>query len=287
MSVRTVSCVLLAAFSGIFHVAGCGLATVDLYNPAWAPSPAPTSYDDRDYATVLRENVKDGLVDYDHLKAHQEPLTRYLGQLSVVGPAISPDLFPSRSSRLAYYINAYNAGVLKAVLHLDVPQTVHDARMKPFDHGYRIKVDGAMRTLAKLRDLARKESHGDARVEFAMCDAALGSPPLADQPLRPDTLSRQLRQLARNAMDDRDQVRIDHEKRKLLVSVTIYLNVDAFIEHHTRQTGSRFGTMLSALLQMADGARRAWLNTAVGYDIGMIPFDRSLNRWMRSPRAGG
>jgi hypothetical protein len=42
--------------------------------------------------------------------------------------------------------------------------------------------------------------------------------------------------------------------------------------------------MLSVLLLMAGGVRREWLNTAVGYPEGVIPFDRALNAW-KSERA--
>ena len=259
-------------------LAGCGPAVVDLYSPAL--SPVPSAYDDREWATVLRENVKDDLVDYEHLKTHQEPLSRYLGMLAVVGPTKTPSAFGSRTSRLAYYLNTYNAAVLKAVIHRGVPQTVHDARLVPFEHSHRIPVDGVLRSLAELREMARAESNGDARIEFALCDAAMGSPPLADQPFRIDTLTRQLRDLARGAMENHRQVRIDHERQRLLISVAIYRSRDAFTAYYTSQTGSRSASILNVLLQLADGTRRAWLNTAVGYKTGVIPFDRALNRWL-------
>ncbi len=256
---------------------GCGPAVVNLTNAAWAPSPVPTKYDDRAWATVLRENVKDGRVDYNHLKAHPEPLQQYLGLISLVGPTSQPGEFPSRSSQLAYFINAYNAGVLQAVLYRGVPETVHDVRLPPFEEGHSIVVDGVPRTLALLRQLVWANSSADARVEFALCDAALGSPPLANQPIRPDTLRRDLRELAAAAMANGRQIRIDHERRELLVSRAIFLHQPEFLEFYARQTGSRTGSLLSALLQLADGPRRDWLNTAIGYRIAAIPFDRNLN----------
>lgn len=246
------------------------------------PSPVPAKYDDRAFATVLRENVKDGQVDYNHLKAHPEPLQQYLGLIAVVGPATQPGEFPSRSSHLAYFINAYNAGVLQAVLYRGIPETVHDVRLPPFDKSHAIVVDGVPRTLAVLRQLVWANSSADARVEFALCDAALGSPPLAGQPIRPDTLRRDLRELAVAAMANGRQVRIDHERRELLVSRAVFLHQPEFLEFYARQTGSRTNSLLGALLQLAEGPRRDWLNTAVGYRIAAIPFDRNLNLWTRA-----
>ncbi len=261
---------------------GCGPSVVNLTNAAWVPSPVPVKYDDRAFATILRENVKDGLVDYNHLKAHPEPLQQYLGLISMVGPTTQPGEFTSRSSQLAYFINAYNAGVLQAVLYRGIPETVHDVRLPPFEKSHSIVVDGVPRTLAVLRQLVWANSSADARVEFALCDAALGSPPLANQPIRPDTLRRDLREAAAAAMANGRQIRIDHERRELLVSRAIFLHQPEFLEFYARQTGSRTGSLLSALLQLAEGPRRDWLNTAVGYRIGAIPFDRNLNLWTRT-----
>ena len=131
----------IAALAAILVVAGCGPPQVDVYDPETTPAPAPgTAYDDRDFATVLRENVKGSLVDYRHLAAHPEALDRYLGLIAVTGPATTPSAFTARSSRLCYYLNAYNAGVLKTVLYMGTPETVHDVRLPAFNAGHRIKV---------------------------------------------------------------------------------------------------------------------------------------------------
>jgi hypothetical protein len=275
------------AAAAVLLVGGCAPPIVDLYDPAWAPAQVPTRFDDRDFATVLRENVKGGLVDYEHLAAHREPLDRFLGMLAVVGPQSTPGLFASRSSRLAYYLNAYNAGVLEAVLSQSVPETIHDVRLRPFEQSYRLLLDGRRQALADVREAARRESNDDVRMEFALCSAAKGAPPLLDQPYRPDTLHRQLRRVAQDAMDNQAMVRIDHENQRLLVGTVIFLHRDAFIAYYGQQTGARTGSILDALLQLASGARREWLNTAVGYDVGVIPFDRGLNRWTPGTQTAG
>jgi hypothetical protein len=273
--------------TAVLLLGGCAPTVVDLYNPSWAPAQVPARFDDRDFATVLRENVRDGLVDYEHLAAHRDALERFLGTLAVMGPQSTPGLFVSRSSRLAYYLNAYNAGVLQAVLSQSVPETMHDVRLRPFEQSYRLLLDGRRQTLAEIRELARGESNDDVRIEFALCNAAKGAPPLLDQPYRPDTLHRQLRRVAQDAMDNEAMVRIDHENQRLLLGTVIFLHRDAFIGYYAQQTGARTGSILDALLQLASGVRREWLNTAVGYDVGVIPFDRGLNQWTRGTETAG
>jgi hypothetical protein len=264
---------------------GCAPATVDLSTSVQQSASVPSAYDDREWATVLRENVKDGLVDYEHLKSHDAPLSNYLATIAQVGPQTKPEWFKNRSDRLAYYLNAYNALVLAIVLHLNVPSSVHDAGMKRLEYDYRFMVDGQRRTLAEVRTLAEAEAAGDVRALFCFCDAARGSPPLPDEPLRGESLDQQLLKASSSAMDNPNLVRVDHEQQALLVSVLINHRRTDFLEYYRRQTGGP-GSLLSSLGLLANSVRREYLNTAVGYDERVIPFDRRLNRWAAGePRA--
>ena len=259
---------------------GCAPMTTNLTGHGATPrGEAPQVFDDGEWATVLRENVKDGLVDYDHLAAHPESLDRFLELIAPVGPNSTPQLFPSAHARLAYYINTYNAGVLKAVIVEKCPATMYPPGSPALDHRYHLPVDRATMTLGELRQAARAAAEGDPRVEFALCAAATGAPPLADQPWRADTLSRQLDDTARIAMDNPRLVSIDHVGRHLLLGLAIHEQRDAFLAYYTRLTRASSPTVLNVLLMMAGSVRREWLNTAVGYPEGIIPFDRALNRW--------
>lgn len=260
---------------------GCGPSPVHLTVAEQDPGQQPVSYDDRSWATVLRENVKDGLVDYDHLATHHQPLDDYRQIIAGAGPNRSPDKFPTRESRLCFYINAYNAGVLAAVLHAKIPATVHGYRFGSLEGRYHLSVGGRSLKLAQIRRLVMQEAAGDMRVVFALCDAAMGSPPLHDQPFRPDGLDEQLRQVAQKAMDNHHIVAVDHEHQTLNMATWLATRRNDFIAYYRRRTGSGQATMLNVTLHFAGRVRRDWLNTAVGYPERMIPFDRALNRWTR------
>lgn len=271
----------LATMGWLGSAAGCGPPVIDLAVPDQALSPKPTTYDDRPWATVLRENVKDKRVDYKHLSSHRAPLDRYLAMLAAFGPTRTPDVFATRGDRVCYYVNAHNAVVLAAVLAAGMPDVVHGVRFGSIDRRYRLVVDGRPSTALALEDVAI-ETAGDPRVVFAMCDAALGSPPLHDQPLRPDGLDETLRKLSERAMDNPHIVTIDHERQTLLLSTALAARRDEFIQYYRNQTGAKSATMLNVVLHFAGPVRRQWLNTAVGYSERIIPFDRRLNRWRPS-----
>lgn len=278
---------LIVVVAGMFASGpGCG-PTLNLYDPGQTLPPPPPSLDYRDWATVLRENVKDGLVDYEHLATHAQPLEKFLMLMASVGPGATPGLMPTRAARMCFYVNAYNAAVLKAVLKAEIPDTMHDLGRPRLDHAYRVMVDRQPWTLWQLREAARTESDGDARVEFWLCDAARGSPRLQAQPLLAASADEQLRRAAVQAMSDSAMVVVDHAKERLDVAIIIGQRREAFIDYYKRQTGARKGTILNVLLHLAEGMRREWLNTAVGYSPGRIPFDRKLNRWRRATAAAG
>jgi hypothetical protein len=59
--------------------------------------------------------LDDGTAKYAALKAGLDPLTRFVQQIEAVSPESHPALFPSRAHKLAYWLNTYNALVLRAV----------------------------------------------------------------------------------------------------------------------------------------------------------------------------
>ena len=72
------------------------------------------TYSDEPYRRVLAACVRDGLVDYYRLRAeYGDELDQYLDAIGRFGPNSTPDLFPTRDSQLAYYLNAYNALMLR------------------------------------------------------------------------------------------------------------------------------------------------------------------------------
>ncbi len=279
----------------LLTLAGCTSARRVHLNQAATETVHTIAYDDRSYATVLRENVKDDLVDYRHLIAHREPLDEYLSMIATTGPGSTPKRFQTPESRTCYYINAYNAAVLAAVVKasgvqatthaISIPVSMHDYRLPDLEQEHSVAIDGQQHTLADLRAMAfdasgsSGASGGDVRVTFALCDAAISSPPLQSQPFRPFDLEEALRRVAERAMDNHAIVYVDHETQTLGLSSILTSKTEVYIDYCNRKTGADRSSMLDVVLLFANDVRRQWLNTAVGYPVKPLPFDRRLNAW--------
>jgi len=266
------------AFCFSASVTGCQQPVFDLFDPGRVASTQPAQeYDASLFDALLRANVRDGRVNYQHIREHPDSLEAFLEHINFLGPQSQPDLFATSSAQTAYYLNAYNAGVIAAVIVEDDRTTMHDIRQPPLDHSYRFRVDGRIVTLSDIRALARRAAGDDCRVEFAMCDAAIGSPKLYNQAFDADRLPRQLIRLSQEAVADPQMVMVDHETQRLKVGMAIWSNKQAFIDTYKRETGSESGTVLNCLMHLATPARREYLNRATGFSVHLLPFERTLN----------
>ncbi len=239
-------------------------------------------YSDQDWATVLRDHVRYGLVDYDTLRATPHSLMRYCALISVTGPNRTPQQFTGKSDTTAYYINAYNALVLRAVLSRssDVP-TMYDYSMPQLEFDYRFPLDGVVVTLSAVEDQLMAASQGDVRTLLATSRAAMGTPRLSSEPIRGETLERQLGQAAAEALDLPEVLYVDHGTRSIQVWQLILRRQNDFIEYWKAQRRVRMAYLFNVLLEMSSPQKRRALQSAVGYSFREMAFDRSLNQWQR------
>jgi len=254
-------------------------------NPQLIPRPLPTTFNDKDWAAVLRDHVKNGLVDYAGLQRSRDPLDRYYALISAMGPTTAADQFPTRYHRMAYGINAYNALVLCAVLEDPARPSMYDVSLPPLETGITFLLDGRSTTLRAIEERLLEESGGDVRVIFALSRAAMGSPGLRFEPYRADAMERQLQEAAAAALDNPYLLQIDNNQHAIFAWLNIISRQEAFLEYWQARRRTRAPTLLSVLTDMASPRRRQALNGAIDYAIRPMPFDRRLNRW--TPERGG
>jgi len=244
---------------------------------------------DAESAAAARSKPLPGLVDYGAILAGPEDLDAYLTVLAQTGPKSTPDQFPRREHRLAYYINAYNAAAIRAVLAQYPTDSVYAIESPSFEHWWRFRIDGADVTLHDLRQAAWREAAGDVKVLFALCEAAVGGAPLSGSPYRPEKLTAQLQAQLYTCLGLPQIVRISHGRRQLQLWWRIVSREGEFLSYYKRIYRSAPASLLNVLMELSEPRNRQWLNRAVGYRIVPMPFDRRLNRLVvrAGPAAAG
>ncbi len=237
----------------------------------------PYLYADQDWLLVLREHVRSGLVDYQSLSKEREPLDRYYALLSQTGPGITPAQFSSRPQIVAYWVNAFNALVLVAVLQQYPIKTIYDVSLPRLEYEYTFRVDGQLRNLAWIESEILNQSAGDVRALLATSRAALGTPRLTNQPLRASTLERQLNDAAADALDSPNLLTVDHTSQSILVWQLILYRQNDFIKYWKTHRRVQTAFLYDVLLDLASVSERRALQSAVGYTFREIAFDRTLN----------
>ena len=138
---------------------------------------------------ILRDHVKRGRVDYAAIKARaKKDLDRYvhaLGQAKLDGL--------SRGEKLAFYLNAYNANVIKAVVERYPVASV--AKVKGFFDRKKIRVAGSTLTLNALEHQVIRKRFAEPRIHFALVCAARSCPPLPSRAFSAKRLEQDLERL--------------------------------------------------------------------------------------------
>ena len=167
------------------------------------------------FAEVLQARVNaEGQVDYAGLKASPEKLETYLDGLA------SADLAAlSYHEQLAFWLNAYNALVIKGVV--DRYPTTSVRSVKPFGGFFsrlKFQVAGKPYTLNEIEHDVIRAEFVDARVHFALVCASAGCPTLENRAFFADTLEERLETATFNFVANPEKVRLERSERRLYLS---------------------------------------------------------------------
>lgn len=163
---------------------------------------------------VLQEHVDKGKVDYAKLKANPEKLEAYLDMLAVAKPAEMP-----YSAQLAFWINTYNALIIKGVIDHYPTKSVRKIKLfGGFFSRLKFQVAGEKYSLNQIEhDIIRKE-FVDPRVHFALVCASKSCPPLENSVYLSETIEEQLDAVTLKFVTNPEKVRLDRAKRRVYLS---------------------------------------------------------------------
>ncbi len=179
------------------------LSLLLLAAPALAFSHAP-------FDALLKKHVKRGKVDYQGIKATSQaqpnPNVAAVGKARVGGM--------SKNTKLAFYLNAYNALVIKGVVDR-LPGFTSVMKVKGFFDKHKHLVAGKRVTLNQLENTIIRPSFKEPRIHFALVCGARSCPPLRAAAFRTSGLDGVLERLARNFINGRHGVQVKGDAVKV------------------------------------------------------------------------
>lgn len=230
-----------------------------------------------DWTTVLREHVDErGMVSYTKLKKEPQLLERYVRTLGEVGPESTPQLFPSRAARLAYYLNAYNANTFVGVLDGGGEQkSVWGSLWSGYTFfvGTKYLIDGRKVSLKRLEDKLIREQFEDPRIHAALVCASISCPRLPQQAFTGEHLESQLDAVITEFATLPMHVRVDPPSRTVHVSKIYDWYKDDFLAYE-RQKGAKSPSVIGYINRY----RPADQQIPEDYRIEIMPYDKGLNR---------
>jgi hypothetical protein len=272
-------------------VAGCLWAFRPLRVPIDA-SPPPGFPDDGfshdTFESLLRQYAdSDGRVDYEGWHRSPESISRlhaYLAAVSAYSPDNTPQRFPSSNDALVYWIQAYNAYVIKAVLDhwplssvTDVKAPVEVINGMGFFFRQRFSFGGRYYSLLKVENGIIRKRHRDARVHFVLNCASDSCPVIRPELPTGAELETILAAAAAEFVADPGNVAIDHPSKTVVLSrIFKWFRKDFINDLHRRGLPADNG-LIDYVASVAPETLRNELSGATDYDVRFFDYDWSLN----------
>ena len=229
-----------------------------------------------------------GRVDYTGLQNRTGDLERYYQLLSTYSPDSHPELFPTQQSRLAYWINAYNAAVLKAVLSHYPISSVADVKAPalffflPAQSGFfvfqRLVFGAESMSLYSLENDIVRSRFAEPRIHFALNCASRGCPRLPASTFKTEHLDEELDRETRNFVAEERNFRLDHAQKTIFLSSIFQWYESDFLDWYKDRFPDRRATLLDYVSLYLPDERAAQLDrAAASYQVEFIPYDWTLN----------
>lgn len=222
--------------------------------------------------TLLAKYVDDrGRVAYAEWKASAADVRVLHDYLAALGRADLEAPAP-RAAVLAFWINAYNALTLAAVLHLYPTASIRDhaARVVGFNVWKDVKLHVGARALS-LDDIEHGVLRlmGEPRIHFALVCASNGCPVLRNATYTPEGLDAELDANARAFFERPESLRADPAARAVSLS--------ELLKWYAADFGDSPAARLAALRRFfSAGADWGWLD-GDGVRVDYLPYDWKLN----------
>jgi hypothetical protein len=229
-------------------------------------TPAAGAFDSSDWNDLLRAHVVEGHVDYEGLMGDRARLHDFLAEV-----AAADTTGWSRCEQMAFFINAYNAVMVEAVLdHWPLESVLDIGRVLgiPTLAVFRAKhpVAGASLSLNDIEHGILRERFRDPRIHAALVCASISCPVLASRAYRADRLDAQLDFAMRGFLEDPRRNRLTDQPPRL----------SRIFKWYGDDFRATSGTVWAYVLQNVGSGVRSVLPASA--EVKYLPYDWGLNR---------
>jgi len=274
----------------VWGLCACGGSHVQSFAP---PATPVTAISNTDYQALLVKYVGDnGKVDYGRWKnvaADVRALDGYLSTLTHATPDVRPDLFKTPTDKLSYWINLYNAVVLREIIRRWPLDSVSDVQVngaryskngKGFFFDLEIVIGGKPMNLHDIENKILRAQFKDARIHFAINCGSSSCALLPKEAFDTAKLEAQLESASTQFVNDGRNVAVDDAKKLVVMSKLFDWYADDFVEL-TKQRAklSEAGVVDFALLYAAEPlATKLKEAKAKGYKVVFVEYDWNVNK---------
>jgi hypothetical protein len=245
---------------------------------------------DDDFAAVLKTYVnQQGMVNYRGLKSNRGKLVSFAAAID----ALSPDVYRkwSEKEKIAFWINAYNALTLKAIIdHYPIKAGFFKALAYPRNSirqipgvwdKLRFSVMGREMTLDEIEHATLRKEFNEPRIHLALVCAAMGCPPLRNEPYAGEKLDQQLDDQARHFLANPRKFAINPSQGKVYLSpIFKWFGGDFVKTYGTDKEFAGFSpaerAVLNFIVKYVNERDREFLLRGA-YSISYLDYDWSLN----------
>jgi len=274
----------------LFVLTGFFIASSFFSSQTLAAESEKQGFDYSDLADALKINVDNaGMVNYKNLKAQSEKLRVFITELRNLDRK-DFDKWDD-NAKIAFWLNAYNALTLKAIIdNYPIKSSFFKSRIYPKNSIRQIagvwdkinfKVMGQNLTLGHIEHKILRVKFDEPGIHVAMVCAAMGCPPLRNEPYTADKLQEQLDDQTRRFLANPAKFKIARADDRIYLSpIFKWFAADFIKKYGPKKSIGRHDKEESAVLNFIasylDKAQKEYV-LAGKFKIKYLKYDWSLN----------
>jgi hypothetical protein len=195
--------------------------------------------------------------------------------MSEFSPNSHPENFKSENEQLAYWINAYNAFILKIIMENYPVESIKDINFIGFTIWLNKNLIGGEEISFKsLEDDIIRDRFKDPRIHFAINCASFSCPPLKDRAYYPEILDKQMNESTISFINDKNNFWIDEDESIIYLSSIFDWYENDFINWLNKNKNIEEPHLLDYIKLYYDGEIKEKLYEL---DIEFIEYNWQLN----------